>query len=59
MINRVNTHSILSLQDRIELIKKIISLRDAGNDLESISKSLGIDKGSISKILKENRGIQI
>ena len=57
MLTRVNSNSICSLQNRIDLIKKIIALRDKGYDYRTISKELKIDIGTISKILKENRGI--
>ena len=57
MLTRVNSNSIQSLQNRIDLIKKIIALRDKGYDYRTISKELKIDIGTISKILKENRGI--
>lgn len=57
MVKRVNSNSIQSLHDRIDLIKRIIALRDKGYDYRTISKELKIDIGTISKILKENRGI--
>lgn len=55
MVKRVDTYSLISLLERYNIIREVITLVNKGYKYDEVSQELGVPSSFISKVVSANK----